>query len=55
MNVRDAALVSPEADFKKIGAHGLSKNGTAIQVIVGLKVPKVREQFEECLEKENKL
>ncbi len=25
--------------------------GTAIQVIVGLKVPKVREQFEECLEK----
>lgn len=52
VNVRDAALVSPEADFKKIGAHGLSKNGTAIQVIVGLKVPKVREQFEECLEKE---
>lgn len=51
VNVKDAALVRPEADFKKIGTHGLSKNGTAIQVIVGLKVPKVREQFEECLAK----
>lgn len=51
VNVRDADLVHPEGDFKRIGSHGLSKNGTAIQVIVGLKVPKVREQFEECLEK----
>lgn len=51
VNVKDATLVRPEADFKKIGAHGLSKNGTAMQVIVGLKVPKVREQFEECLAK----
>lgn len=52
VNVKDETLVCPEAEFKKIGAHGLSKNGTAIQVIVGLKVPKVREQFEECLEKD---
>lgn len=51
VNVKDGALVRPEAEFKRIGAHGLSKNGTAIQVIVGLKVPKVREQFEECLAK----
>lgn len=51
VNVKDAGLVHPEVDFKRIGAHGLSKNGTAIQVIVGLKVPKVREQFEECLAK----
>lgn len=51
VNVKDAGLVHPEMDFKRIGAHGLSKNGTAIQVIVGLKVPKVREQFEECLAK----
>lgn len=49
VNVRDEKLVQPEAAFKAIGAHGLSKNGTAIQVIVGLKVPKVREQFEECV------
>lgn len=51
VNVKDAGLVRPEAEFKRIGAHGLSKNGTAIQVIVGLKVPKVREEFEECLAK----
>lgn len=51
VNVKDAVLVRPEIDFKRIGAHGLSKNGTAIQVIVGLKVPKVREQFEECVAK----
>lgn len=51
VNVKDASLVHKEIEFKQIGAHGLSKNGTAIQVIVGLKVPKVREQFEECLEK----
>lgn len=49
VNVKDETLVKPEAAFKQIGAHGLSKNGTAIQVIVGLSVPKVREQFEECL------
>lgn len=51
VNVKNGDLVYPERDFKAIGAHGLSKNGTAIQVIVGLKVPKVREQFEECLAK----
>ena len=49
VNVKDAVKVRPEADFKRIGAHGLSVNGTAIQVIVGLKVPKVREEFEQCL------
>lgn len=49
VNVKDETLVKPEAAFKQIGAHGLSKNGSAIQVIVGLSVPKVREQFEECL------
>ena len=51
VNVKDASRVRPEIEFKKIGAHGLSKNGTAIQVIVGLKVPKVRDQFEECMAK----
>lgn len=49
VNVKNADLVHREADFKRIGALGLSKNGTAIQVIIGLKVPKVRDQFEECI------
>lgn len=51
VNVKDGKLVHPSDDFKRIGAHGLSVNGTAVQVIVGLKVPKVREEFEECLGK----
>jgi len=49
VNVKDRNLIRPEADFKRIGAHGLSVNGTAIQVIVGLKVPKIRDEFEACL------
>lgn len=51
VSVKDGSLVHAESDFKRIGAHGLSQNGTAVQVIVGLKVPKVREQFEECMAK----
>lgn len=49
VNVKDASLVHAEAEFKQIGAHGLSVSGNAIQVIVGLRVPKVRDEFEECL------
>ncbi len=49
VNVQDESLVRPEIEFKKIGAHGLSVNGKAVQVIVGLRVPKVREEFEACL------
>ena len=49
INVKDSSKVRPEVDFKRIGAHGLSVNGNSVQVIVGLKVPKVREEFEECL------
>lgn len=45
VNVKDGKLVHPSDDFKRIGAHGLSINGTAVQVIVGLKVPKVREEL----------
>lgn len=51
VSVKDGSLVHAESEFKRIGAHGLSQNGTAVQVIVGLKVPKVREQFEECMAK----
>lgn len=32
------------------GAHGLVHNGCAIQVIVGLSVPQVRERFEALLQ-----
>lgn len=46
ITVKDESKVATVADFKKAGAHGLVVNGKAIQVIVGLSVPTVREEFE---------
>ena len=50
VSVKDAALVKEIEYFKQNGAHGLVKNGTALQVIVGLSVPTVREEFEKLLQ-----
>lgn len=50
-NVVNPDLVQDDKYFKKIGTSGISKNGNAMQVIVGLKVPKVREKFEDVLNK----
>lgn len=49
VNVKDAAVVKDDAYFKGIGSHGISKNGKAMQVIVGMTVPSVREKFENIL------
>lgn len=49
VNVKDEKLVQSEAYFKSIGTHGLSQTKTNVQVIVGLKVPSVREDFENLL------
>ena len=49
VNVHDSSLVGSDADFKKIGTSGVSKNRRSIQVIVGLTVPSVREKVEEIL------
>lgn len=49
VNVRDENLVASEADFKRIGAHGLARNGKNMQVIIGLSVPKLRDVFERLL------
>lgn len=49
VNVYDETLVASDPDFKKIGTMGISKNGCAMQVIVGLTVPMVREKFEALL------
>jgi len=35
--------------FVGLGAHGLVNNGKAVQVIVGLSVPQIRERFEALL------
>lgn len=49
VNVKDETLCKGDAYFKAIGAHGCSVNGKSYQVIVGLTVPSVREDFEGLL------
>lgn len=50
VTVHDDSLIKGTSVFTKAGAHGLVKNGCAIQVIVGLSVPQVRERFEALME-----
>ena len=49
VNVKDETLVQSNAYFKSVGAHGLKATKKNIQVIVGLSVPSVREEFESLL------
>lgn len=49
INVKDETVVKSDAYFKGVGSHGISKNGKAMQVIVGMSVPSVREKFENIL------
>lgn len=49
ITVKDENCVLSDGEFKKGGAHGVVRNGTAFQVIVGLDVPQVREQFEQLM------
>ncbi|MEG0453028.1 MAG: alpha-glucoside-specific PTS transporter subunit IIBC [Coprobacillus sp.] len=49
VNVKDEGLVQSDTQFKAIGTHGIKATKTNIQVIVGLKVPTVREEFEGLL------
>ena len=51
VTVKDVSLVKDAEAFKEGGAHGLVKNGTSLQVIVGLSVPQIRTKFEELLKK----
>lgn len=46
VSVKDVTLVQDVSAFKAVGAHGLVINDKAIQIIVGLDVPAVREEFE---------
>ena len=52
LSVKDISLVQNLDEFKKCGAIGLVKDGTSIQVIIGLDVPKVREKAEQLLGRE---
>lgn len=51
VSIKDESKLAPDNVFKKAGAHGVVRNGKAIQVIVGLSVPQVREEFEGLLKK----
>lgn len=49
VNVKDEKVVKDDAYFKGVGSHGISKNGKAMQVIVGMSVASVREKFENIM------
>lgn len=49
VTVKDDSKIASVGTFTEHGAHGLVHNGRAIQVIVGLSVPQVRERFEALL------
>jgi len=53
ISVDNPDLVKDETFFKQNGAHGLVRNGNSLQVIVGLDVMQVREEFEEMINKES--
>ncbi|MFQ7235553.1 MAG: glucose PTS transporter subunit EIIB, partial [Enterococcus hulanensis] len=53
ITVKDENLVQADDVFRSGGAHGVVRNGNAFQVIVGLDVPQVREQFESLMDIEN--
>ncbi|MGL5416466.1 MAG: alpha-glucoside-specific PTS transporter subunit IIBC [Clostridium sp.] len=52
LSVKDETLLEKDDYFKRAGAHGVVRSGKAIQVIVGLSVASVRDEFEREIEKE---
>lgn len=51
VNVKDSSIVKDDDYFKAIGSHGAIVSGNNVQVIIGMKVPKVREKVEEKVNK----
>lgn len=49
VSVKDETKLLSDSAFREAGAHGIVRNGKAIQVIVGLSVSQVREEFEGLL------
>lgn len=52
VNVKDSSLVEDTPFFQNAGALGLVKKKNAVQVIVGLSLPNVREEFELLLDED---
>ena len=53
VTVKDKDLVGDDNLFREGGAKGIVRSGSAFQIIVGLDVPQVREQFEKLMEIDN--
>ena len=49
VSVYDESKVEPDSTFKSFGVHGVVRNGKALQIIIGLSVPQVRERVEKLL------
>lgn len=52
VTVKDESLLADAKTFEAHGARGLVHNGCALQIIIGLSVPQVRERFETLLEEQ---
>lgn len=50
ITVKDPELVVEDQSFMEMGAHGVVRNAGAIQIIIGLRVPQVREECEGLLQ-----
>jgi len=50
ISVEDPETLANDQFFKQHGAHGVVRKGQAIQVIVGMDVPQVRQEFETMVE-----
>lgn len=55
ITVADETKVKSDEAFTKGKAHGVVRNGKALQVIVGLSVPQVREEFEEIVSNQSSI
>ena len=49
VNVKDINLVKDNDYFKGLGTHGTKVSGKNVQIIIGLKVQSVREDFDKLL------
>lgn len=49
ISVKDENKVLGDSAFKEAGAHGIVRKGKAIQIVVGLSVAQVREEFEKLV------
>ena len=46
LTVKDPNVLATDKAFKENGAHGVVRKGQAIQVIIGLDVPQVRDEVD---------